>query len=104
MLAVERLDGIAVALAGDRLSSQRPGRLGDPGTRGERARECEREECCDRDGGREEKLRDGRAKVAAPCAANWNVGVGSHAATVRRGPNRRVTGGQRFANGTLSGR
>src|SRR5206468_12629232 len=51
------------------------------------------------DGGREEELRDGRAKDAAPCAANWNVGVGSHAATVRPGPNRPVTARQRFANG-----
>ena len=104
MLAVERLDGIAVALTRDGPSGAGPGRLGDPGAGGERARKCERDGCCDRDGGGEEKLRDGRAKDAAPCAANWDVSVSSHAANVRRGPNRPVTGRQRVANGDPSRR
>ena len=99
MLAVERLDGVAVGLSGDGLGGQRAGRLGDAGAGGERTRECERDGGCDRDGGGEAELRDGRAKDAAPCAANWDVEVGSHAATVRRVPNRPVTGRQRFANG-----
>src|SRR5213595_705128 len=104
MLLVERLDRVAVTLARDVLRGTGPGRPGDSGAGGDRARECERDGCCDRDGGREEELRDGRAKDAAPCAANWNVGVSSHAATVRPGPNRPVTARQRLANDTSSRR
>ena len=104
MLPVEGLDGVAVALARDGLRGAGPARLGDLRACGERARECEHRACCDCDGGGEEELRHGRAEDAAPCAANWNVGVSSHAATVRPGPNRPVTARQRPANGACSRR
>src|SRR5207253_6528631 len=98
VLAVEGLDRIAVALAGDRAGPRRPARLRELGACVQRSREGECHGCCDRDGGDEQELRDGRANDAAPCAANWDVGVGSHATTVERGPNRPVTARQRFAN------
>src|SRR5204863_7316814 len=79
VLAVERLDRVAEAVARGRLRDAGPGRLGDLRPCGKRARERERRACCDRDRSREQELRD-----AAPCAANWMRAVGSHAATVRR--------------------